>query len=113
MTGDPFDDPLWKEATKHANGYVRPRVGYIGFPVSWLKQVLPVVASKEQLVVALLVFRRLRYDKPVPIPNDEISELGIDRHIKYHTLVALERAGLVELERVPGRPVGVKLVGRY
>ena len=84
---DPFDDPLWKEADARAQGYVRPRPGYIGFPQAWLEQVLPLVKTGQQLAVALVIYRHLRWDKPVPVPNSEIGALGIDRRVKYRTLM--------------------------
>jgi hypothetical protein len=58
MSDDPFDDPLWKEAARRADGYARPRVGYVGFPESWLERVLPIVSnSAQQLTVALIMYR--------------------------------------------------------
>jgi len=109
--GDPFDDPVWQEASRRAEGYVRPRIGYIGFPESWLERVLPIVSNSAlQLAVALIMYRHLRYDKPVSIPNGDFAALGISRQVKYRTLTALERAGLVAIERTAGRSVGVRLL---
>jgi hypothetical protein len=110
-TTDPFDDPAWKEAERRASGYVRPRAGYIGFPEAWLEQVLPLVCnSAPQLAVALLMYRHLRYDKAVPIPNSELSALGISRRVKYRTLIVLNRAGLIAIEHTTGRAVRVRLL---
>jgi hypothetical protein len=110
MSDDPFDDPLWKEAARRADGYARPRVGYVGFPEAWLERVLPIVSnSAQQLTVALIMYRRLRYDKPVSVPNGEFAALGISRQVKYRTLTALEQAGLIAIERTVGRAMNVWL----
>jgi hypothetical protein len=110
-SGDPFDDPPWKEAGRHADECTYPRAGYIGFPEEWLEQVLPLVNnSAQQLAVALLMYRHLRYDKAVPISNAEFEVLGISRRAKYRTLAALERAGLIAVESTNGRTTAVRLV---
>jgi DNA-binding transcriptional ArsR family regulator len=110
-SGDPFDDPLWKDAARHADGHVKPRAGYIGFPESWLERVLPIVTTKQQLAVALLLYRHLCYSKFVPITNSEFAALGIDRRVKYRTLTVLKRAKLIEVERAGGRALRVRLLG--
>jgi hypothetical protein len=108
--GDPLDDPAWKAASASADGFVRPRVGYIGFPEPWLEQVLPLVSSAQQLTVAMLIYRHLRWDKPVPISNAEFDALGINRQVKYLVLAVLEQAGLIAVERPNGHAIRVKLL---
>jgi hypothetical protein len=112
--GDPFDDPLWKEAERTAQaakaGVANLSANYIVCPVSWLEQVLPLARSAGQLAAALLLYRRLRRDKAVPVSNAEFEEFGIGRDVKYRILVELERAGLVAIERATGRSVAVRLL---
>ena len=99
---DPFASPLV--------GWVSPRAGYIGFPEAWLERVLPLISnSAQQLTVTLLIFRHLRWDKAVPVPNAEFELLGINRYAKYRAITALERAGLLAVKRTTGRAVSVRL----
>jgi hypothetical protein len=107
---DPFEDTAWKEASRRAAGYIYPRAGYVGFPEGWLEQILPLVKTRQQLAVAMLLYQHLRFDKAVPVPNYRFSALGIDRYVKYRTLAALERAGLVAIEHGTGRAVRVRLL---
>ena len=111
---DPFDGPLWMEAERRAQaadaGVANLARAYVVFPMTWLERVLPLVRSPEQLVVAMLLYRHLRYDRAVPISNSEFEGLGVSRHAKYRTLARLERAGLVTLERTTGHSVRVRLL---
>src|SRR5262245_17170778 len=107
---DPFDDPRMAEAIVRAAGYTHPRAGYVGFPEEWLERVLPLMRSAQQLAVALLMFRHLGWTVPLPMPDAEIEALGIDRRAKYYTLDALERAGLIQVERRMGARSRVRLM---
>jgi hypothetical protein len=78
--------------------------------MSWLKRVLPLVNSPDQLLIAMLMYSQLRWDKAVPVPNSEFDGFGIGRNTKYRVLNRLEQAGLIALERVNGRTIGVRLI---
>ena len=97
--GDPFDDPPWKEAERSARermeGFSRPRAGTVGCPVSWLGRVLPLVESKHQLAVALLIYPHLRWDKAAPIPNSWFDGLRYrpQRQIPHLSQARGSRAG--------------------
>ena len=75
---------------------------HIGCPMWWLKAVLPVVHGKNEVAVALFLYRlRVIYrSRTVPVTNVRLfAELGIDRRTKYLTIKLLERAGLITVER--------------
>jgi hypothetical protein len=100
---DPFDDPLWKEAEWRAReGVFKARSGWVAVPVSWIEQVLPIVKSPEQLVVAMVIYPYLRADRVVPISNRVFAGLGIGWRAKRRTLALLEEAGLISVEYPPG-----------
>ena len=63
---------------------------------------LPVVGSKNQLVVAIYLWRRQIVcgdRKTFDVPNGELKSLGISRETKYQTLVLLEAAGVIRIKR--------------
>ena len=96
--GDPFDDPAWKEADKPKR--TQRTDHYIGCPVAWLKRVLPLVKSKEQLAIALYLHRRHSVcgSATFTVPNRELyEELGLTRFTKYRTLRCLERVGVIAI----------------
>ena len=73
---------------------------FIGCPLDWFKRVLPVVHGKNELAVALFVYRLHRTrGNPVLVSNKLLSaELGIDRFIKYRALRRLADAGIVRIK---------------
>jgi hypothetical protein len=91
----------------------KPRTNKLfGCPLWWLKLVLPLVQSKEQLVVAIYLWRRrviCDHAKTFKVSNTELNELGIDRRIKYRTLEHLEAAKIIAVEW-PGKEAGKSLV---
>ena len=106
---DPFDDPLWKEAEWRAReGVFKARPGWVTVPLSWIKQVLPIVQSPEQLAVAVAIYPFLHVDRTVPISNRVLTELGIRRQVKYRTLALLEEAGLISVRYSHGRSPAVR-----
>jgi hypothetical protein len=109
--GDPFDDPLWKQAELIAGAPPRPAKGYVTCSLAWLARVLPVVRTPGQLAVALLLYRwcRMLHCCTVALPNGELGELGVSRQTKYRTLAHLEEAGAVTVETCHGRAARVTL----
>jgi hypothetical protein len=80
----------------------RRHAALIGCPLSWLKRVLPLLESKEQVVVAIWLHRRqaICSSDLFNVPNKELKEeLGISRFIKYRTLDHLEKAGALAVVR--------------
>jgi hypothetical protein len=75
---------------------------HIGCPVEWLKRVLPLARSKDQLAIAIWLHRRRAVcrNEQFTVPNDALEEdLGLSRYVKYKALRRLERAGVITLIR--------------
>jgi hypothetical protein len=104
---DPLNDPHWRKTTKP-----KRRAGrYIGCPVAWFVWVFPLLRSKEQLALALYLYRRCcvcRSDT-VTVPTDELTELGLGRWGKYRLLLSLERAGILRFEQSGQQTIKVQL----
>jgi hypothetical protein len=67
-----------------------------------LKRVLPLVKTKEQLVVAIWLQRRraICRSELFTVPNEELRvDLGLSRKIKYQTLQHLEKAKVIAIVR--------------
>jgi hypothetical protein len=114
LDGNPLDDPAWQEAERYAREAdeglrYRPK-GYVACPLSWMRQVLPLVHSPHQMVVAQLVYTCSRTNSLNPIRNSELSKLGISRFAKYKAIASLEEAGLIEVDRRNGRTLSVRLL---
>ena len=85
---------------------------HIGCPVAWLKRLYPLVRSKQQVVIALWLYRRsiVCGSGWFTTPNAELErDLGLSRFTKYRALDELEKAGVVELTRQSPRRVLVRL----
>jgi hypothetical protein len=92
----------------------RPADPYIGCPVEWLKRVLRLVNTKEQLAVAIWLHRRrvVCHNEPFTVPNKALREdLGLSRQVKYATLRRLEEAGAIALLRDGKHTLQVRLLG--
>jgi hypothetical protein len=86
---------------------------FIGCPVEWLKRVLPLVKSKEQLAVAVWLHRRRAVcrNEVFTVPNESLREdLGLNRKAKYRALRYLERAGIIALTRDGKRALQVQIL---
>ena len=79
-----------------------PTVRHIGCPLWWFRLVFPVVRGKNELAVALYIYR-LRIDPPQPhvaVSNTRLlAELRIDRFAKYRALRRLADAGIIKVKR--------------
>jgi hypothetical protein len=95
---DPFVDTAQQKPKRRSGRH-------IGCQVPWLAWVLPLVRSKEQLALALYLYRRccLCRSDTVTVPTEGLSEIGLGRWSKYRLLLALERAGIVRIEEERGR----------
>jgi hypothetical protein len=74
----------------------------IGCPLEWFKLVFSVVRGKNELAVALYVYRLciVRGNHTAIISNVRLlTELGIDRFAKYRALRRLVDAGIVKIRR--------------
>lgn len=74
---------------------------FCGAPVWWWQRVASVVNTKEQLIVAIYLWRRRSvcgHRNTFDVPNGELQIFwGISRHIKYRTLDMLAAAGLIKI----------------
>jgi hypothetical protein len=86
---------------------------HIGCPLEWLKRVLPLVKTKEQLAVALWLHRRRAVCRNAlfTVPNKGLQEdLGLSRKVKYGALQRLEEAGAIALVRDDKHTLQVRLL---
>jgi hypothetical protein len=87
---------------------------HIGCPLEWLKRVIPFIATKEQLAVAIWLHRRRAVcgSELFTVPNKALFEdLGVSRLVKYRTLQRLEKVGIVVLARTGKRTLRVQIQG--
>jgi hypothetical protein len=74
---------------------------HIGCPLSWFRLVFPVVRGKNELAVALFLYRQraIHRSRTVTVTNVHLlTELGIDRYAKYRALKRLARAGIIAIK---------------
>jgi hypothetical protein len=86
---------------------------HIGCPVAWLKRVLPLLQTKDQLAVALWLHRRRAIcgSELFTVPNEKLqAELGLSRKVKYRALRHLEKAGIVTLVHNGKHAIQVKIL---
>jgi hypothetical protein len=108
--GDPFDDPAWKATEKASKKAKSQTLDFVGCPMAWLEQVLPLVRGESQLAVALLLYRRwvlCGRRRTFDFPNGDLNKLNIKRATKHCALAKLEQAGLIDVERRPGHAVRI------
>jgi hypothetical protein len=92
-----------------------PNERLFGCPMWWLRRVLPVVVSKQQLVVAIYLWRRRTVcgdHKTFDVPNAELRSLGISRKVKYQALEWLASAGLIKIGRKGKEAVTVTILSK-
>jgi len=116
MTGELFlddlaDDPLWQEAELMTDAPPAPAKGYATVPLAWLARIRPIVRSSDQLMVALLLYRRclMCRSRTVDLSGGDLKALKISRQTKYRTFAELTAAGALTLETRNGRSVRATL----
>jgi hypothetical protein len=75
---------------------------HIGCPLWWFTLVFPIVRGKNELAVALYIYRLrvIHRSHTVVVSNEHLlTELGIDRYAKYRALRRLADAGVITLKR--------------
>jgi hypothetical protein len=91
---DLWDAPDVKPVRRSTRSATAAR--HIGCPLSWFRLVFPIVHGKNELAVALFLYRQrvIQRSQTVVLTNVRLAaELGIDRHAKYRTLRRLADAG--------------------
>jgi hypothetical protein len=73
----------------------------IGCPVWWLQCVRPVVKSRDQLIVAIHLWRRriVCGCETFDVPNGDLKAIGVSRKAKHAALGWLAAAGLISVVR--------------
>jgi hypothetical protein len=97
-------DPLWRAAGLMVGAPPQPAKGYAVCSLAWLQRVLSIVRSKDQLVIALLIYSeclRKRSDT-VTVPSGILKALGISRWTKRRAFAELAEAGVLTV-RTEGR----------
>ena len=90
VDGDPLEDPHWRKTPK-----AKRSSRHMGCPLPWFVWMLPLVKSKDQLAMALYLYRRccICNSDTVTVPNDEVEELlDFSRWAKCRALSGLEQA---------------------
>jgi len=102
---DPLDDPVETTARKTGAKTKTQSADFIGFPLSWIKQILPHVQGECQLMAAQLMFRQWVLQgrrRTFTFPSRDLKRLGIDRATKAKMLARLEEAGLISVKQQHG-----------
>jgi hypothetical protein len=89
---------------------------HIGCPLSWFKRVFPIVRGKNELAVALFLYRQrvVQRSRTVVLSNARLAtELGINRQAKYRALRRLAEAGLITIRHHNKRALKVAFRRRY
>jgi len=109
LDSDPFGDP--PTLVEMLVGAPRPNKDFLLCPLTWVARIRPLLRSTDQLLVALALYSRClrQRSKTVDLPNSELAELGIGRMTKHRTLLLLEEAGVITIERQNGRAPRVTL----
>jgi len=103
-------DKLWidgPDGIADAPAPKRSRVGtdpsrHIGCPLWWFRLVFPIVRGKNELAVALYIYRlrMVRHSLTLTITNERLlAELGVDRFAKYRILRRLAGAKVISLRQ--------------
>jgi hypothetical protein len=69
----------------------------------WLERAANLPGRALHVALAVRHQSALKRCPRVPLPNNQLAGFGVDRDAKRRGLVALETAGLVSVERKPGR----------
>jgi hypothetical protein len=101
-------EELWIEgpddlaSTGRGRGRTADSPRHIGCPLSWFMLVFPVMHGKNELAVAIYLYRlrTIQRSRTVRVSNMRmLTELGVDRFSKYRALLRLAEAGIITLKR--------------
>jgi hypothetical protein len=94
---DDLDVPVRRRAARELSD-----LRHIGCPLAWFMVVFPIMRSKNELAVALHIYRlrSIRRSRTVAVSNmGLLADLGIDRFTKYRALRRLAGAGLIKIKQ--------------
>lgn len=88
------------------------REKWVKVPLWWLERVAEVARSPQQVFVAVWLLRLQWEAKSMTfaVSNSKLAEYGIDRKVKRHALVVLEKAGVIKVVRQHGKAPRVTLI---
>ena len=102
--------PRGQNSKFHRPAHNANTLRHIGCPLSWFKLVLPVVRGKNELAVALYIYRLriVQHSQTVVVSNAPLlSELGIDRFAKHRALRRLAAAGIISFKQINKRAITI------
>ena len=72
-------------------------------PWDWLTLAAQLPGKALHVGVALWFWAGITYSREIALSVTRLAELGVGRHAAYRALKGLEKAGLVDVQRHPGR----------
>ncbi len=104
--GDDLADakpPKNRETPKKGRGAAKADPAhFIGCPLRWFNVVRPILRSRDELAIALFLYRQriVQGSLTITIANGRLSsEVGISRYTKYRAIKRLENAGIITVRR--------------
>lgn len=80
-------------------------------PLWWAEAVAKATKSPDVMVLVDLLRRQFEtHSMTFPLPNGRLLRAGVSRDVKRRVLHDLEKAGLITVERPPGKTPIVTLV---
>src|SRR5262245_51489595 len=84
---------------------------FVKVPLQWATKAAKATNTKRALVWIWLLHRRWKTrSSTFPLSNNGLQEKGVSRFVKRQVLRELEIAGLIVVERLPGRAPTITLV---
>jgi hypothetical protein len=88
----------------------KQRERFAKVPIWWMEQAMRATRTPKAYVCIWLLFLAWKTgQKSFALPNAQLRHAGVTRETKRRTLAALERAGLLKVERRHGKTVIVTL----
>ena len=79
-------------------------------PLAWLGSAAGLPGKALAVGLAIWFQRGLKKRETVTLTGSVLNQLGVSRHAKYRALAALEKAGLVRVERRTGKNPTVEIL---
>jgi CRP-like cAMP-binding protein len=88
---------------------------HIGCPLRWFRWVFSVAHGKNELAVAMCLYRlrTVRHSRTVKLSNERLlAEIGVDRFAKYRALRRLAEAGVITIRRSNRQTLEITFLGK-
>jgi hypothetical protein len=79
-------------------------------PELWVEKLLPALSTSAARWLAVVLLWRSFRSRGHPFACPNLERYGVSEYQKRKSLAELERAGLIAVERVPGKSPKVKIV---